>query len=246
MILQNFGCRVEVAANGREALKSLDALPFDMIFMDCEMPEMDGYEATAAIRARGDSISAIPIVAVTAKATKGDIERCLETGMDDYMSKPVRPESFQAALERWIPDNKKNTDVESAPEQPVQDASQDSVAIEPALDVEVVAQLRSLAEATDASLLNQIFEAFLSDGFVRLEALRTALAQGDVETLRTAAHALKGASANIGANGMAALAHELQSLGELGTVENAEALVIGLEAEFARVRAEIDTALEPS
>ncbi len=254
MMLQSFGCRVEVAANGREALKSIEKLPFDIIFMDCEMPEMDGYEATAEIRLRADAKSRLPIIAVTAKATRGDREFCLQAGMDDYMSKPVKSEDFQAALERWTrpgDEGRGMKDEGESTEAPVevQQASSlhpSSVTPHPSLDVEVVARLRDLAAATDASLLNQIFESFLSDDEARLSTLRDALDRSDAETLRKAAHALKGASANVGARRMADLSQELQALGEAGTVQGAASLVDQLEAEFALVRSEIAAELKTS
>ncbi len=252
MILHSFGCRVEVAANGREALRSIEALPFDIIFMDCEMPEMDGFEATAEIRLRPDAKRSLPIVAVTARATRGDRERCLQSGMDDYMSKPVKSEDFQAALERWAPRDGTVTDEPGAqthllpPSVKVLLASAATAATRPALDAEVVARLRDLALATDASLLSQIFESFLSDGEARLGTLRGAIEKGDAVSLHKAAHALKGAGGNIGARGVADIAQELQALGDAGTVEGAEGWLGQLEAEFERVRIEIVAELEAS
>jgi PAS domain S-box-containing protein len=243
MILQSFGCRVEVAANGREALKSIEAFPFDIIFMDCEMPEMDGYEATAEIRLRTDDKRRLPIVAVTAKATRGDREFCLQSGMDDYISKPVKSEDFQAALERWAPRGKE----EGAPIHANPDAEPfvtgtvefDRTPVATSLDAEVVARLRDLAAATDASLLAQIFESFVSDGEARIGTLRRALEKNDAVVLHKAAHALKGASANIGARRMADIAEQLQAMGEAGSVEGAEAAVDELDQEFGKVRMEI-------
>jgi CheY-like chemotaxis protein len=238
----------------------LDSLPFDLVFMDCEMPEMDGYEATAEIRRRTDAKRNLPIIAVTAKATQGDRDYCLQAGMDDYMSKPVKTEGFRAALERWRPGGKdedasqevngaevNGKSVNGAVHNATTVASvetQSVPAIDPALDAEVVERLRDLAAATDESLLGQIFDAFLSDGEARLIALRHALQDSDSAGLRKAAHALKGASANIGARRMAEITEQLQALGEAGSVEGAAPLIDTLQVEFVGVRAEIAAELE--
>ena len=113
-MLEKLGCRVNVTANGKEAVDMLESFPYDLVFMDCQMPEMDGYEATAAIRKweeenrysetenrKPKSEKRIPIIAITANAMKGDREKCLEAGMDDYISKPVDVKKLAQALGKW-------------------------------------------------------------------------------------------------------------------------------------------------
>jgi CheY-like chemotaxis protein len=102
LTLQKFGCRVDVAANGKEAVEMWETIPYDLILMDCNMPEMDGLEATAQIRKREAGKRHIPIIAMTANAIEGDREKCLTAGMDDYISKPVKPPVLRHALERWL------------------------------------------------------------------------------------------------------------------------------------------------
>ncbi len=99
-LLEKLGCRVDVAGNGREAVQMVDLFPFDLIFMDCQMPEMDGYEATAAIRQGGKAHT--PIIAMTAHALQGDRDRCLAAGMDDYITKPIRPNEVEGVLKHWL------------------------------------------------------------------------------------------------------------------------------------------------
>jgi CheY-like chemotaxis protein len=100
-MLAKYGCRVDVAANGLEAVELFGQLPYDVVFMDCQMPEMDGFEATAEIRRLEGSGRHTPIVALTANAMSGDRERCLASGMDDFLSKPIKEEALAAALHRW-------------------------------------------------------------------------------------------------------------------------------------------------
>jgi signal transduction histidine kinase/CheY-like chemotaxis protein len=103
MMLEKLGCRVDVAANGLEAVEMVERLKYDLVFMDCQMPEMDGYEATAEIRCREDASKHTLIIAMTAHTMQGDREKCLKAGMDDYIAKPVKKESLLKLLEKWMP-----------------------------------------------------------------------------------------------------------------------------------------------
>jgi CheY-like chemotaxis protein len=100
-MLERLGCRVDKAGNGKEAVEMVGSLPYDLVFMDCHMPEMDGYEATREIRRRETDGRRHIIVAMTANALKGDREKCLEAGMDDYISKPIQKDDLTAALARY-------------------------------------------------------------------------------------------------------------------------------------------------
>lgn len=254
MILRNLGCNVDVAASGREAMQMVEAFFYHIVFMDCEMPEMDGFETTAAIRRRPDRKSRLPIVAVTAQAMQGDKERCLLAGMDDYISKPVRQEDFAAALTRWVPSkdvqdkgeakqhitrSDEKTGNANAPDCPPFPVSSSLSCISSALNPVVIARLHALAEATEPSLIGQIFTSFLSDGAERLDKLQNALDGNDPELLRKTAHTLKGASANIGAHHIADIAQQLELLGQAGSMRGAAVLIEQIEGEFERVKSEI-------
>lgn len=240
LMLTELGCHVDLAANGREAVEMIELLPFDVVFMDCEMPEMDGFEATREIRRlQGDKH--LPIIAMTAYALQGDRERCLAAGMDDYFSKPVTLEDFQTALVRWGPKEvsflegrlKPPASLEKAPRTVENETSS-------VIDPNVIARLRGLADATDPSLLTRIFHLFLSDTPERITALREAAATGDTAGLSKAAHSLRGACASIGVMGMAEICKTLESLGHGKYVDGAMALVEKLETEFNQVKVEIE------
>ena len=218
----------------------IELLPFDVVFMDCEMPEMDGFEATREIRRlQGDKH--LPIIAMTAYALQGDRERCLVAGMDDYFSKPVALEDFQAALERWGP--KEGSFLERSQE-PTASLEKVPLTVEnetsSVMDPNVIARLRGLADATDPSLLTRIFHLFLSDTPERITTLREAAATGDTAGLSKAAHSLRGACASIGVMGMVEICKTLESLGHGKYVDGAMALVEKLETEFNQVKVEIE------
>ena len=104
-ILKKLGLRADAVANGAEALKALETIPYDLVLMDVQMPEMDGFEATRHIRNPRSAVQnhQIPIIAMTAHAMQGDRERCLEAGMNDYVTKPVSPQALAEALDKWLP-----------------------------------------------------------------------------------------------------------------------------------------------
>jgi CheY-like chemotaxis protein len=102
-IHKKLSCVVDLAVNGRQALELLDRTNYDIVFMDCQMPELDGYEATRELRRRESGGQHVPIVAMTAHAMPGDREKCLESGMDDYLAKPIKLQEIEAALARWVP-----------------------------------------------------------------------------------------------------------------------------------------------
>ncbi|MGH8355074.1 MAG: response regulator, partial [Pseudomonas sp.] len=244
LMLRTLGCRVDVAGNGREALRMVQAAAYDLLFMDCEMPEMDGFEAAAAIRRRGDGKAQTPIVAVTAQAMQGDRERCLKAGMNDYISKPVQLEAFAAALKRWAPSRLGPAGGAMAAERRETASGLAALSLagsgwSAALDVEVIGGLRDLAAATDHDFLQQILQSFLHDGVERIRAMRAALGAGEAEALRQAAHTLRGACRSVGARHMAPIAQQLEELGLSGTLVGALTLIEQLEEAFAQVKAAI-------
>jgi two-component system sensor histidine kinase/response regulator len=237
-MLEKLGCRVDVVANGLEAVEASGRIAYDYILMDCQMPEMDGYEATAAIRQReAHSGCHVPIIAMTANAMQGDRERCLAAGMDDYVSKPVQSTELVGVLQKWPSCH--NSVAPAAPltdSRPVPAAQ----ALPPALDAAAFTALKALSDDEDPTFVLSLIAAFLQDTPVHLDALQQVAKAADATTLERAAHTLKASSASIGACGMAGLCQELQRLGQAGSNSGALTLVAQLVYEFDRVRQALD------
>jgi signal transduction histidine kinase/DNA-binding response OmpR family regulator len=240
-MLESLGYRVDVAANGLEALQALSRASYAAILLDCHMPEMDGHEATREIRRREQGTSRHTlIIALTASAMKSDREEALGAGMDDYITKPVKREVLEEALERWIA-----RDAEASPEEvPAQAGS----AVPTDVQGETVdyAVLQGLRDLGGEEMLRELVEMFLDEGQSRLATLRKALEEGDAQSVERVAHTLKGNSVNMGAVRMAALCAELEDVGASGDLSRGPELLERLKAEYERVHSalEAETSLE--
>jgi signal transduction histidine kinase/CheY-like chemotaxis protein len=228
--LEKLGYRADVVANGLEAVEAVSRVSYALVLMDCQMPEMDGMEATAMIRKReGEQASQrLPIIAMTANAMQGDREKCLNAGMDDYLAKPVKLEHLEATLVRWIPGrstpDEQKEPVSSETREPVHDC----------VDSTVLDDLRQLD--ISCGLLSTLITHFLEDVPNRLAALQAALQQDDGRALARVAHELNGASGNLGVRKMRQLCVELQALGKAKDLTKAGALLAQLVSEFELVR----------
>jgi two-component system sensor histidine kinase/response regulator len=222
-LLERRGHRVAVANNGREALELLKRQPFDAILMDVQMPEMDGYEATAAIRREEEKTGRhIAILAMTAYAMKGDRERCLEVGMDGYISKPVRAKELFDSLE-GIPIQAPSS--EASPPPPAA-LSADGILDE----AEALSRV-----GDDRQLLSELAEVFINEAPRLLETIAAAIAGGDAAKLRIAAHSLKGAIDNFAAHDAYEAALRLEMLGRNGNLAEAEQARSTLQREMDRL-----------
>jgi CheY-like chemotaxis protein len=197
-LVQRLGHVADVAADGREAVEAVRSLPYDLIFMDIQMPEMDGFEATGAIRAMAPPISRIPIVAMTANALQGDMERCIAAGMDGYLAKPVDPFKVDDAINRFYPPSTEPSAVSSANDEgrrtPGRGVLDIAGADAPAIDREGLAELtRYLGAGEVASLL----EDYLSYARRLLPRLEDLCAREDWAALAFEAHTFKGTSGNM-------------------------------------------------
>ena len=203
-MLAKLGYRNDVANNGREAIDAITVGAYDAVLMDCQMPEMDGYEATRQLRrAEAGTDRHLPVIAMTAAAMTGDREACLEAGMDDYITKPVSVDAISEVLERWI--------LRQAVPESGRTGSQPTTE-RPVLDPDRFAVLREL-DAGDGDLLATIIHEYVKDATQILAAIRAAIAEGDPQTVERNSHTLKGASANLGAIGLTEICGKLEALG---------------------------------
>ncbi|MBA3945548.1 MAG: PAS domain-containing protein [Herpetosiphonaceae bacterium] len=231
MQLEKLGYGVDVASNGREALRVLaeaqGTTPWGLVLMDCQMPEMDGFEATAAIRATEHSTGLhLPIVALTANALLGDVARCLRAGMDDYLAKPVGLDELRATIERWVAASAPRRDPAPAPQYLMPKAA--------TLDHAMLNELRGLQEEGMPDLLSELVDLFMDEAPRLITAIRAAITMGDAGALRVAAHTLKGCSSNLGALVLAGECKKLEDLGRGGALGDAPRGFEAVEMEYAR------------
>jgi two-component system sensor histidine kinase/response regulator len=241
-MVTKLGYRVRIVGDGVEAVAAVSGTSFDAVLMDCHMPVMDGFGATAAIRSMPGAASRVPIIAMTAGAQDEDRRRCLEAGMDDFLTKPVDMTALEDTLAWWV---RTNTPSQTDRGEPVTDqAVPASDPDEPALDPVRLDLLRHLGPLGGHGLLTEAARAFRSEVGASLIALNRAIDRSDDEALKRAAHKLKGGAANIGAAGAAALCAQLEKLVSSDDEHPGRQLMGRLETELARVDAALNRALE--
>ncbi len=260
-LLDVLGYRSDSATDGAAALARLHAQPYDLVLMDCQMPVLDGYAATRQWR-QSEAAAArprLPIVAMTANAMAGDRQRCLEAGMDDYLSKPVNRELLAECLQRWLPHRAANaapvevalpaiadaTESAAAPTTPTAAVAATPAASVadmapmlpptplPVLDIAVLDELRELAGSITTA---QIVELFLDDAPQLIQRLEQAAAIPQLDPLRDAAHTLKSSAANVGALALSAAAARIETGVRAHQLERPAVAVALVIAEFARAR----------
>jgi len=228
--LEKLGYRADVVANGLEVVDAVSWVSYAAVLMDCHMPELDGFDATAQIRtweaAQGDR--RVPIIAMTADAMQGDREKCLKAGMDDYLAKPVKLEGLEAVLARWVPSPSSSA---ATPPEPASSDHRESV--NGPVDDAVLADLHRLD--ANGNLLGTLITHFLEDTPTSLTALDDALQRGDPQAVTRVAHELSGSSGNVGARRMRQFCVELQALGKAKDLTKAGELLRQLVSEFGLV-----------
>jgi two-component system, sensor histidine kinase and response regulator len=225
-MLEKFGCRADVVADGKEALAAVSRIPYDIVFMDCQMPEMDGFEATVRMRKLPGSSRKTLVVAMTANALRGDREKCIAHGMNDYLSKPVTQEALETVLKKW------KLLTSPGDDEPVEHSDAAVVHKDECIDPEKIEELKSLAGEADSAWLEGLIRQFLADSSGRLKKLRDACTCGEAKTVEEVAHALKGSSATMGASMVQRIAERLQFMGRSGSLEGAKGLLEEMEREL--------------
>jgi CheY-like chemotaxis protein/HPt (histidine-containing phosphotransfer) domain-containing protein len=215
LTLQRLGYEVDVVDNGQAALDALSARSYGAVLMDCQMPVMDGYDATRELRRREGGERHTPVIALTASAMAADRDRCLDAGMDDHLTKPVRADEVASTLRRWVR--------AAAPE---------------SIDRERLAELRRLGPA-DGSLLAELVEGFLDQAASDVAELGRAARDGDATEVADRVRRLGDAAVNMGATGVASACARLDRALDAGDVD---ALLSGLEAELGRTAAALRAA----
>jgi len=226
-MLERLGCKCSIAANGIEALKLLELAKYDAIFMDCNMPEMDGYETTSKVRQLDSEVSQIPIVAMTANVLKGDREKCIQAGMNDYTSKPLKLEKLIENLERWVG---------PAPEVSEEDIGMDTDTNLTMINYEVSRDTEQ-SNSIDKNVVdvlrenvgegfNDMVQVYIDDMEVLLRSLEKSVLEDDPSSLRHYAHSIKGSSSNFGAARLVHLAKQLEAIGNIQGIFPQAALVI--------------------
>ncbi|MDJ0651256.1 MAG: ATP-binding protein [Xenococcaceae cyanobacterium MO_188.B19] len=237
LLLEKLGLRGDVVGNGLEAITALNSIPYDLVLMDVEMPEMDGITASKRITQRTDNDSKKPyIIALTAYATPEDRNKCLAAGMNDFLTKPIRINDLHQAISKAsnalslelgeievekVEEFKKTEEVENKENR--------------VLDIQVLDSLRELAGIKAPDLINKIVKQYFEDSPGKLKAIAKAAEEKDAEALSKAAHGLRSSSANLGAIRVAELCKTIENIGRTGTTADTLDSIAQLQAEYAKV-----------
>ncbi len=234
-MLQNIGLRMELASNGQEAYQMVKNNHYDLVFMDCQMPVMDGYEATKLIRELPDNRGNLSIVALTANALSDDRQKCLDVGMNDFLSKPFSLTQLRAMLERWLPNQKPGEEVEKESNADVEEQDGHQEVEHLVINQEKLTMLSSLDADGSNHLLKNVLSVFQSSAPQTMSQINQAMLSKDADALRRAAHTLKSSAANVGAEQLAHLCKQIESYASEKQMETVQKLMFTLHHESEKV-----------
>ena len=246
-MLNRLGCRVDVAENGARAIEMSADHPYDLIFMDCQMPEMDGYTATAIIRQReaeNPTVGHTPIIALTANAIEGDQEQCLAAGMDDYLSKPFNLNQISAMLNQWLASSLVIT-VQNESEQAVEGASAENADSGKTAQVIELDLLKERLGGNE-SYIEQLLKICITSTTDHLEKLDRAVELQNAEDIRLQAHTIKGAAANISAEGLRVVAESMEAAAKAGDLTQIPQLLNSMKKEYLKFKSAAESIIEKS
>ncbi|MGF1539039.1 MAG: ATP-binding protein [Pleurocapsa sp.] len=237
LILEKLGYRADIVSNGLEAVNAVQTVPYDSILMDLEMPEMDGITATQKILAQKLTTKTPYIVGLTAYAMSEDRDRCLQAGMKDFLTKPIRIKDLERVLQKIetiLQEDSEHSDRQNCP--PIEVSERECQSEAEILDLKVLNSLRQLAGKKAPAMLTSIINQYFEDTPQRLKAIAKALEDGNPEALRQAAHGLRSSSANLGAVRLADCCKNLENLARGGTIPEYFPLMTQLETEYQKTQ----------
>gem|GEM_PF-398337 len=240
LLLERLGYRADIAANGLEVLEALNRQPYDVVLMDVQMPEMDGLEASRRICQEWPAHTRPRIIAMTANAMQGDRQVCLDAGMNDYISKPIRVEALTQALSQCPP----NPEPQQA--QKEESDSNKPETDRPAVNLKELQAFCSSIDRDSTQILSLLANCYFEESLKLLEAMKLAIAQADTQTLKRVAHTLKGSSANLSAAPLAQLCGRLEAMSTSGELDRASTLLAQIEGEYDRVKNTLQQELQKS
>ncbi len=233
--LENFGCRVKMVSNGLEAIEAFKQQDYDLIFMDCQMPVMDGYQATEEIRrleAESDDSKHVPIIALTAHALAGDKAKCLEAGMDEWVTKPFTRKELNEVLQKCLPEQ---LVIAGAADNDKNDSS--------AIDTQFLQQNFDFENPDDLAFIASLQQAFQESADSTFIALQNSIEILDAEQIRQLAHGLKSISGNVGAMQLSALCKTMEQAGKNQQFKHLGTLLANMKIEYAKALSELNQIL---
>jgi CheY-like chemotaxis protein/HPt (histidine-containing phosphotransfer) domain-containing protein len=232
-LLHGSNYHIDIVDNGRKAVEAVKNNKYDLVLMDCQMPEMDGYEAAAKIRKLEKASGLhLPIIAVTANAMKNEKERCLSVGMDDYISKPISGPDLIELIEKWLPGSQGKSKKSEA----FMDSNQLNL-----VDEQVLEQLRQMGLETKSDLLGEVIAIFLAEGPAKVKDIKRLIAENNLPMAAKQAHHFKSSCNGVGAQTLAKFCQEIEINCKRGHTKPLEELILHMSNDFALVKAYLNS-----